>query len=102
MADEIMVMYLGKIVESAPVDDIFFDPRHPYTRGLLRSIPSVLGSRKERLVPIRGVVPASSESIPGCVFEPRCPEAKDQCRREMPTLLPVSGRHRVACWCSAA
>jgi oligopeptide/dipeptide ABC transporter ATP-binding protein len=100
MADDIMVMYLGKIVESAPVDDIFADPRHPYTRGLLRSIPSILGSRKERLIPIRGMVPASSESIRGCVFEPRCPEAMERCRREMPMLLPVSGRHRVACWCS--
>ncbi len=98
MADDIMVMYLGKIVESAPVDDIFSDPRHPYTRGLLRSIPSIVGSRKERLIPIRGMVPASSESIRGCVFEPRCPEVMDRCRREMPPLVPVSGLHRVACW----
>jgi oligopeptide/dipeptide ABC transporter ATP-binding protein len=100
MADDVMVMYLGKIVESAPVDDIFFDPMHPYTQGLLRSIPSILGSGRERLMPIRGMVPASSESIRGCVFEPRCPKAKDRCRGEMPPLSPVAGRHRVACWYS--
>jgi peptide/nickel transport system ATP-binding protein/oligopeptide transport system ATP-binding protein len=98
MADSVIVMYFGKIVESASVDDIFFDPRHPYTQGLLRSIASISTSKRERLIPIRGMVPNPFEEIRGCGFEPRCPEAEDRCRREAPSLSEIGPGHRVSCW----
>ena len=73
MADEVAVMYLGKIVERAPVDDIFYDPKHPYTRALLESIPHVGSRTKERLQPrSAGMVPDPYSIAPGCPFHPRC------------------------------
>ncbi len=98
MADEVMVMYLGRIVEGAKVDDIFFDPKHPYTEGLLNSIPSMSSSKKTRLVPIRGVVPSPSENIQGCVFKTRCPKAGEICNMKSPALKEVAPGHTVACW----
>ncbi|MEW5825495.1 MAG: ABC transporter ATP-binding protein [Candidatus Bipolaricaulota bacterium] len=97
MADDVAVMYLGRIVEAAPVRDIYHDPKHPYTQGLMRSIPS-LAKRKERLVPIEGVVPDPSDAPPGCGFEPRCPRRMEICKTKMPPLKAVAPGHTAACW----
>ena len=98
MADHVVVMYLGKIVESAPVRDIFKDPKHPYTHGLMNSIPSLKMSRKKRLVPIKGIVPDPLEAPQGCGFEPRCPSAMEKCKAHIPLLKEVTPNHLVACW----
>jgi oligopeptide/dipeptide ABC transporter ATP-binding protein len=97
MCDEVVVMYLGRVVEHAKVRPIFHDPKHPYTQGLLRSIPS-LASRKQRLEPIKGVVPDPLNAPPGCPFHPRCPHEMEICRREMPPLKEVAPDHQAACW----
>jgi oligopeptide/dipeptide ABC transporter ATP-binding protein len=98
IADEVAVMYLGKIVEQGPVRSVFRTPRHPYTRGLLASIPSLGGPRGQALVPIRGSVPNSYDIPAGCVFAPRCPMAVDACRASMPALQEGSDGHKAACW----
>jgi oligopeptide/dipeptide ABC transporter ATP-binding protein len=98
MADHVVVMYLGKIVESAPVRDIFKDPKHPYTHGLMDSIPSLKMSRKKRLVPIKGIVPDPLEAPQGCGFEPRCPSAMERCKAHIPLLKEVTQNHLAACW----
>lgn len=92
LADRMMVMYAGRAVEVGVVDDLFYDPRHPYTYGLLQSTPHVerVGGR---LVPIRGVPPSLEQLPPGCSFNPRCPFRMDICVRERPLLIPrVRGR----------
>ena len=94
----VAVMYLGQIVEEAGVEDIFDRPLHPYTRGLLRSIPSVEGDKRERLFVIEGVVPMLSAIPTGCRFGPRCPYATERCRREAPELTEDGSGHRVRCW----
>ena len=98
MADDVIIMYLGRIVESAPVDEIFDNPKHPYTRGLLNSIPSFTVSRKKRLVPIEGIVPDPVGPPKGCGFEPRCPQAKELCKSRIPELKLIAPGHRAACW----
>jgi oligopeptide/dipeptide ABC transporter ATP-binding protein len=98
MADNVVVMYLGRIVEAAPVRDIFHDPRHPYTRGLMNSIPSLATTRKDRLIPIKGVVPDPFEVPQGCGFEPRCPHAMEICTIEFPPRKEVAPGHVAACW----
>ncbi len=98
MADDIVIMYLGKIVESAPVKEIFHDPRHPYTRGLMKSIPSLTRFGKTRLIPIEGVVPDASEIPDGCGFGPRCPVAEEICLVKIPPLVEFAPGHRIACW----
>ena len=97
MADDVVVMYRGKIVEGSTVRNIFHHTRHPYTQGLINSIPS-LATRRHRLVPIEGVVPDPLEVVVGCGFGPRCPQRKDICQRETPPLKEVAPGHRVACW----
>ncbi len=97
MCEEVVVMYLGKVVEHAPVRPLFHDPKHPYTQGLLKSIPS-LATKKERLEPIKGVVPDPLDAPSGCPFHPRCPYAMDVCKREAPPLKEVAPGHQVACW----
>jgi oligopeptide/dipeptide ABC transporter ATP-binding protein len=97
MCEEVVVMYLGKVVEHAKVRPIFHEPKHPYTQGLLKSIPS-LATKKKRLEPIKGVVPDPLNAPPGCPFNPRCPHAMDICRQEMPPLKEVATDHDVACW----
>jgi peptide/nickel transport system ATP-binding protein len=97
MADEVAVMYMGKIVESGDVRTIFRQPLHPYTVGLMRSIPR-LGSRtKERLTPIPGSVPDSFTILPGCAFAPRCPAPKRAACFEPVTLDEVEAGHHVRC-----
>jgi oligopeptide/dipeptide ABC transporter ATP-binding protein len=98
MADDVAVMYLGKIVEIGAVRPIFYIPRHPYTQGLMNSIPSVTSRKKKRLVAIEGVVPDPIEPPQGCGFGPRCPKAEEFCAREIPVLQEVERGHRVACW----
>ena len=98
MAEDVAVMYLGKIVEIGPVRPIFHNPRHPYTQGLMNSIPSVTSRKKKRLVAIDGVVPDPLEAPQGCGFGPRCPRAEEVCAREIPVLREVAPGHRVACW----
>ena len=97
IADDVVVMYLGRIVEGASVRNIFHDPKHPYTQGLMNSIPSLATTRKERLIPIKGVVPDPFEVPYGCGFEPRCPHAMEICKRQIPPLQEVTSGHVVAC-----
>lgn len=98
MADDVVVMYLGKIVESASVREVFHNPKHPYTQGLMNSIPSLTTTKKERLIPIKGVVPDPFDVPEGCGFEPRCPHAMEICKREVPELKEVAPGHKAACW----
>ncbi|TXL75693.1 ABC transporter ATP-binding protein [Vineibacter terrae] len=97
VADDVLVMYAGKIVESAPVKDLFADPQHPYTIGLLGSIPR-LDVERERLATIEGTVPSPDKQPAGCRFSPRCPFADRRCREKPPPLRDVADGHRVACW----
>ena len=99
MADEIAVMYAGRIVEKASTDTIFAAPEHPYTWGLLSSIPRLDSPRGEELVPIAGRPPSLINLPGGCSFHPRCPYVRDAHKRTDPKLEPVSGRseHEVAC-----
>ena len=97
MADDVVVMYLGRIVEGSTVEEVFHHPKHPYTQGLMHSIPSLV-SGKERLQPIKGVVPDPFEVPAGCGFEPRCPHAMEICKTTMPELKEVAPGHEAACW----
>jgi peptide/nickel transport system ATP-binding protein len=100
MAQRVVVMYAGRKVEEAPVESLFARPRHPYTRGLLSSIPRLgdAASGNRRLAEIPGVVPSLRDEIAGCVFAPRCTHANEHCRREYPPLEAKGGGHSVACW----
>jgi oligopeptide/dipeptide ABC transporter ATP-binding protein len=96
--DDVNVMYAGSIVEQGDVFNIFRNPSHPYTRGLLRSIPDTGGTgRKERLFSIDGMVPSLTDLPPGCRFAPRCTQARESCFKEMPELVPVGEGHFVRC-----
>ncbi|MFN8443205.1 MAG: ABC transporter ATP-binding protein [Caldilineaceae bacterium] len=97
MADAVAVMYLGKVVEYAPTKNIFHDPLHPYTQGLLKSIP-VLGRKATMLDPIKGMVPSPSDIIQGCPFADRCPRVMAHCRQEAPVLREIRTGHQVSCW----
>ena len=99
-ADRVVVMYAGRKVEEAAVDDLFERPLHPYTRGLLASIPQAGLARRTRgrLAEIKGMVPVMSRLPVGCAFAPRCGLASDQCRAERPALRALGDGHLVACW----
>ena len=98
-AQRVVVMYAGLVVEEASVEALFENPRHPYTQGLLRSIPRVdrAAERKARLEAIAGVVPSLLKPAPGCRFAPRCRFATDICRQALPPLREVAAGHKVAC-----
>ncbi|MBI5093010.1 MAG: ABC transporter ATP-binding protein [Candidatus Hydrogenedentes bacterium] len=96
-ADEVAIMYAGKIVERAPVQDLYSSPRHPYTVGLFNSLPK-LNAQRARLVPIPGQVPAATEFPAGCRFHPRCAHAMSCCTKEVPKTLDAGAGHSVACW----
>ena len=96
IADKVAVMYAGRIVETGPVAAIFDDPQHPYTLGLISSIPS-LGERAGRLAAIPGMVPTVEQMPVGCRFAPRCPFSDAACRAEAPPLTEVASGHAVAC-----
>jgi len=102
MAHRVVVMYAGRKVEEAAVDDLFARPRHPYTRGLLGSMPhlgdSVRGEDRKRLVEIPGMVPSLKDEQPGCLFAPRCPNAIARCSQEVPPLTTHGENHWAACW----
>jgi peptide/nickel transport system ATP-binding protein len=97
LADEVAVMYAGRIVEHASVETLFARPEHPYTVGLLGSMPR-LDLEQERLPAIEGLVPNPLEPISGCRFQPRCPFAIERCRREDPQLMAIGNAHAAACW----
>ena len=97
MCDRVAVMYAGKIVETAPVRDIFFNPAHPYTAALLKAVPK-LEADIDRLVSIKGQPPRLDKIPEGCSFSPRCPEAKDTCLIEMPPLVEIGKDHYSRCW----
>ena len=98
MADQIAVMYLGKVVEFADARTLFHSPKHPYTEGLLKSVP-VLGRKTKTLIPIRGMVPNATDDIRGCAFADRCPHRMQVCNDEAPELKLMDGNgHLVACW----
>ncbi len=100
-SDHVVVMYAGEVVEYLPIDDLFTNPRHPYTQGLLRSIPR-LGEKfsrgKQPLQEIPGLVPNLIRLPPGCVFAPRCPSAFDRCWQERPPLFTLHDSHGSKCW----
>ena len=102
-AERVIVMYAGRKVEEAPVDELFAHPMHPYTRGLMNSIPRLSLMRRERvraerLQEIPGIVPALSNLPPGCIFAPRCAFASDICRRDYPAYEAKRSDHWAACW----
>ena len=97
IADRVMVMYAGQVVEQAPVRDLFARPRHPYTRALLKTIPHLAGPRGDRLQVIEGQPPIMLAAPAACPFAPRCAHAFERCLREHPQRRPVGQGHDVAC-----
>jgi oligopeptide transport system ATP-binding protein len=97
-ADRVSVMYAGKIVESAVARELYANPNHPYTLGLLKSVPRLDRARKERLEPIEGLPPDLIHMPKGCAFQPRCKFAVQKCEGEVPPLLQVASEHYSACW----
>ena len=98
LADRVVVMYSGSIVEEAPVNELFEKPSHPYTQGLLSCIPSLKGKRKSALPVIKGRVPGKYDEHQGCPFAPRCPVSIDVCSLEKPPEKVLSERHSMRCW----
>jgi len=105
-ADRVIVMYAGRKIEEAPVRELFARPLHPYTRGLLQSVPrlrsSLAAKGRSRLAEISGTVPMLTELPTGCAFAARCPMADETCRGRYPDYRPVAADHAVACWKAAA
>src|ERR1019366_8961126 len=97
MADEVAVMYAGRQVEYASVGDIFKDPKHPYTRGLLNSVPSIY-TRKEKLEAIPGQPPELNKEFPGCPFVPRCGVAEARCKDQDPPEFELAAGRMSNCW----
>jgi oligopeptide transport system ATP-binding protein len=98
LADRVNVMYAGYVVETAYIDDVYGDPRHPYTFSLLQSLPRMDASPGEKLESIEGLPPELLELPVGCPFEPRCSFVKELCREQNPPLEEVAVKHRIACW----
>ena len=96
VADNVMVMYAGQVVEYTDVDTVFEKPLHPYTQGLISCIPK-LGGQEEKLSTIKGMVPSFNDMPEGCLFCPRCEYAKDICSKERPELVDLDG-HQVRCF----
>ena len=100
--NEVVIMYAGRVVESGSAEDIFDRPQHPYTRGLLASLPSLTGQgSSEDLYSIPGTVPAIGNFGPGCRFAPRCGQCREICTQQVPPVTPVGAGHQVACWAIA-
>ena len=97
-ADRVAVMYGGRVVETASARSLYANPSHPYTEGLIRSVPSLDGTPGERLSTIPGSPPDLANLPPGCAFAPRCPHARDECRLSPPPLEPVAPAHEAACY----
>ena len=98
MADRVVVMYAGKVMEEAPATELFHRPAHPYTVGLLRSVPRLDRGRAQRLIPIEGRTPDVSKPIPGCPFAPRCKWVIEKCHSEFPPEVILSDGHGSYCW----
>ena len=98
LCDRVEVMYGGMIMEQAPIDDIFENPKHPYTLGLLSSIPDVTQDKSKRLVPIPGSPPDMTNPPKGCPFAPRCPYARNICANEIPEFYTIDENHSSRCW----
>jgi oligopeptide/dipeptide ABC transporter ATP-binding protein len=98
IADRVVVMYGGYLVEEAPVKELYASPKHPYTMGLLNSLPRLAEHRVERLTNIKGQPPNLLSEPKSCPFSPRCPYVFERCVEENPTLLPINGEHAIACW----
>ena len=98
-ADRVAVMYAGRLAEIGPVQEVIHHPQHPYTAGLMGSIPAI-GQEVERLPQIEGSMPRLNAIPQGCAFNPRCPKVFDRCRSERPDLLDA-GATRAACWLHA-
>ena len=96
--ERVIVMYAGKIVEEANVKALFRSPRHPYTVGLLKAIPSLNNDRDKRLYTIPGTVPIPLELPQGCAFSPRCKHATPRCSDELPPVVELENSRRVCCW----
>jgi len=96
LADDIAIMYAGKIVEKAPSEKIFLEPAHPYTRGLISSVPRL--TKRVEITWIPGLPPDLANPPPGCRFHPRCKEAMDICKKEEPPIVKIGPDHEVACW----
>jgi peptide/nickel transport system ATP-binding protein len=96
IADRILIMYLGRIVESAPTEELFRAPNHPYTQALLAEVPR-LDQRKRSFTPVKGEIPSPLDPPPGCHFHPRCPHAMERCRREAPALREIAPGRLSAC-----
>ncbi len=97
IADRVLVMYLGRMVEEGPVEQVFASPRHPYTRGLLDSVPSIDPKLRGRLKPVTGELPSALNPPPGCAFAPRCAWAGEECRAAPPHLMPAGPGRAHAC-----
>jgi oligopeptide/dipeptide ABC transporter ATP-binding protein len=97
MVERVLVFYAGQIVERAQISDLFNNPKHPYTEGLIRSIPQV-GKKKKRLDTIPGMVPSPFDFPQGCRFAPRCEKSLDICKKERPYEVDVGEGHRARCW----
>lgn len=98
ICDRVVVMYLGQIVEEADTETLFANPCHPYTKGLMKSIPQLDGDRSQKLHVIEGTVPTLHNIPVGCRFAPRCPYADDVCREHAPEVKAHDARHKVRCW----
>jgi oligopeptide transport system ATP-binding protein len=98
MCDRIVVMYAGRLVERATTNDLFADPKHPYTQGLIKSVPRLDKGAGERLFSIPGVPPSLIDIPECCPFHPRCAHAMDVCKKRYPDETDFSGGHTVCCW----
>ncbi len=101
LAERVVVMYAGKVVEEGNTQDIFYHPTHPYTQGLLQSIPKLgnrAGGGRQQLHEINGMVPSLFHLPKGCDFYPRCPKAMDTCKENLPDIKAINANHQVRCW----
>ena len=98
VCQRIIIMYLGQVVEQGSIDDIFNHPRHPYTMGLIKSIPTLKSDKTQKLYMIEGTVPSLNQVGAGCRFRERCPNATEQCAKEMPPVRELSDSQRARCW----
>jgi peptide/nickel transport system ATP-binding protein len=98
VCSRVVVMYLGQIIEDTDVNTLFSNPLHPYTIGLIKSIPQINGNRNEKLHVIQGIVPSLHNVPMGCRFAPRCPFADELCTQQLPNLEEAENNHKVRCW----
>ena len=98
LADEVAVMYLGRIVEQGAVESVLTDPRHPYTRALLSAVPTIDKANRKEIIKLEGELPSPSDPPQGCHFHPRCAHAKDECRQSYPDRADINEHQWVRCF----